>query len=271
VEESGYYLAAMAITSVDYSILRKLHDMGAIPPRPSVLELGEAEWYGDVGLPVLSEAIDDLVEDEEERERLHQRMAEVVAANAPTRAWDLAKVFYGALFRHERLVAIDFHGSETALKIDLNYPVDLNGERFDVVNNGGTAEHVFDVCQFFRTMHDITRAGGLMIHHTPFQGWLEHGFYNFNTGFFWDLAAANDYTVVLFAYAEIKPPRIVELTSREQIISMELKKKLGRNSISYVVFRKGAQDGAFRIPRQAVYSEPDALSDYMHAAWHQLR
>lgn len=258
----------MAITSVDYSLLRRLHGMGAIPAGASVLELGEAEWYGDVALPVLSESIDDLVDDDEERERLHQRMADVVAANSPTRAWDLAKVFYAALFRSSRLVAIDFHGSDTALRIDLNYPVELK-ERFDVVLNGGTAEHVFDVCQFFRTVHEITRAGGLMIHHAPFQGWLEHGFYNFNTGFFWDLAAANGYTVLVFAYAELNPPRIVELSSREEIISMELKKKLGRNSILYVAFQKGAEDTAFSIPRQAVYS--DSLSDYMVKAWHTLR
>lgn len=258
----------MAITSVDYSILRRLHGMGAIPPRASVLELGEAEWYGDVALPVLSESIDDLVEDEGERERLHQRMADVVAANSPTRAWDLAKIFYAALFRFSRLVAIDFHGSEAALKIDLNYPVELN-ERFDVVLNGGTAEHIFDVCQFFRTVHEITRAGGLMIHHAPFQGWLEHGFYNFNTGLFWDLAAANGYTVLVFAYAEFNPPRIVELSKREDIISMEVKKKLGRNSILYVVFHKGSEETAFRIPRQAVYA--DSLSDYMVTAWHTLR
>lgn len=258
----------MAISSIEYAILRRLHATGAIPPRPSVLELGEAEWYGDVPLRQLSESIDELVEDEDERERVHQRMADVLAANSPNRAWDLAKVFYGALFRFSRLVAIDFHGSETALKIDLNYPVDLD-ERFDIVLNGGTGEHVFDVCQFYRTVHDLTLPGGLMIHQAPFQGWLEHGFYNFNTGFFWDLAAANDYTVLVFAYVELNPPRIVELASREEIVSMERGKELGRNSLLYVAFRKGAEQTAFRIPRQAVYG--DGLSESMIEAWHTLR
>ncbi|MBI3919759.1 MAG: hypothetical protein HY322_22450, partial [Betaproteobacteria bacterium] len=150
----------MAITAVDYIILGKLKEAGLIPATPSVIELGEAEWFGDIGLDVLSDSIENHVVDPELRERLHQQMVDVELSNSPYKSWELAKIFYKVFLGYGSITAIDFHGTPSALKLDLNYPVSL-GRQFDIMVNGGTAEHVFNVFQFFKSSHEMTRPGGL--------------------------------------------------------------------------------------------------------------
>lgn len=244
----------MAITYIDHTIFTRLKESGMLPPRPSILELGEAQWFGDVPTEVLSENIENLVHDEELREQLHQRMADILCGDSPDRDWDLAKLFYKVFLNYSKLTAIDFHGTAIARKIDLNQAVDL-GEQFDFVFNTGTAEHVFNVFQFFKTTHEVTRPGGLMLHTMPFRGWLEHGFYSFNPTFFWDLAAVNGYTMLTLAYTELSPPRLVHLTHREQINEMESQGQLGENANLYAVMKKSGAESAFRVPMQTRYEQ----------------
>ena len=258
----------MAITSVDHFIFKKLKDSGLIPPRPSVLELGEAEWYGDVSTETLSEEIDNHVSDQRLREELHQKMVDTLCADSRSKGWDLAKIFFKVFLDYEKLIAIDLHGTPDAKQINLNYPVDL-GEQFDIVMNNGTGEHVFNVFQFFRSTHEFTRPGGLMLHVMPFRGWLEHGFYSFNPTFFWDLAAANDYGMRILAYTELMPPKVIQLKRREKIIELAGNGTLGANANLYAVMQKNAVESEFKIPMQGVYG--DGVSEQMLKAWHDLR
>lgn len=258
----------MAITAVDYLVFGKLKDSGVVPPKPSVLELGEAEMYNDVSLQSLSECIENLVQDRELREQLHQRMVDILCSDSPYKNWNMAKVFYKVFLDHSKITAIDFHGTPDALKLDLNHPVALN-ERFDVLLNSGTAEHVFNVFQFFKTSHDVTKPGGLMLHTMPFRGWLEHGFYSFNPTFYWDLALANGYTVLDLAYAEITPFRLVQLTRREQIIEMARDGSLGKNANLYAVFKRADSEREFCIPTQGIYA--GTVGSEMVKAWKELR
>ena len=258
----------MALTAVDYNIFATLRAAGALPPRPSVLELGESEWYGDVPAEVLAQEIDRLVAPQERRRELKSWLAGILEGNSPQESWDLAKMFYAIFLDYRKIAAIDLHGTPDALKLDLNHPLEL-GEQFDVLIDGGTAEHVFDVCQFFRTCHQVARPGGLMLHSLPFLGWLEHGFYNFNPTFFWDLAQTNGYAVVLLAYTEMSPAKVVPLGSREQLLQMAGNAELGQTALLYAVLRKPAAEAEFRIPMQGVYG--GRVSDEVMKAWHTLR
>lgn len=246
----------MAITYLDHTIFSKLKKLGCIPPQPSILELGEASWYGDMSTEVLSDDIESLVHDKELREELHQRMVDILCGNSPYKIWHLAKVFYKVFLDYRKITAIDFHGTPAALKMDLNHPVAL-AERFDVLMNTGTAEHVFNVFQFFKTSHDVTRPGGLMIHIMPFRGWLEHGFYSFNPTFYWDLASANGYKMIILAYAELSPPKLVQLTHREEIINMARKGYLGQEALLYAVMKKSGSESEFSIPMQEYYARKE--------------
>ena len=258
----------MALTAVDYHVLEALRKAGLLPKNPSVLELGESEWYGDISPAELMALIDAAVPEQGKRAALRRRLQELVDHATPTRGWDLAKLFYAAMLDYREIVAIDFHGTPAAQPIDLNHPADLK-RRFDIVIDGGTAEHVFNVFQFFKNCHDLTEPRGLMLHNNPFRGWVEHGFYSFNPTFYWDLAAANGYEVLMLVYHEAQPLRIEQLASREKIVEMARAGQLGANAMLFAVYRKPAKESPFAIPAQGFYS--NALSPEMARAWHEVR
>ncbi len=258
----------MAIAAVDLFIFRKLKEAGALPARCSVLELGEAEWYGDATTEALSEEIDAQVADPAARETLHQELVDVLCSDSKQQGWDIAKVFYKVFLDYTKHTAIDLHGTPAARRLDLNETVDL-GEQFDFVIDNGTAEHVFNVGQFFKNVHAFTRPGGLMLHQLPFRGWLEHGFFCFNPTFYWDLAAANGYAMLLLAYTELTPPKVVQLKRREKIIELAKSGALGANANLCAVMRKGSQESEFKYPMQGVYGS--GVSEEMLKAWHDLR
>src|SRR5258706_9872525 len=160
----------MAITTADFIVFKKLKEVGLIPARPSVLELGELEWYGDVSTEKLSEDIDLYVSDPGAREELHQRMVDTVCGDSKYKSWDLAKIFYKVFLDYGKLTAIDLHGTPDARQIDLNLPVTLD-DQFNIVLNGGTAVHVFNIFQFFKSTHEFSNPGGLMLHTMPILAW----------------------------------------------------------------------------------------------------
>ena len=91
--------------------------------------------------------------------------------------------------------AIDVDGSPGSIPLDLNFdevPSELK-KRFQLVTNFGTTEHVANQLQAFKIVHDLTARGGVMIHHLPSQGYLNHGLMNYNMKFFWMLARSNGY------------------------------------------------------------------------------
>jgi hypothetical protein len=108
-----------------------------------------------------------------------------------------------------------------------------------------------------------------MIHDTPFVGWIDHGFYNFNPTFFWDLAAANQYHVYVFLYAETKPPKTVNLTSREQILQMAKSNEIGKNALLCIALRRPDKAIPFRFPMQGYYA--GTISQSAMEDWRNLR
>lgn len=107
------------------------------------------------------------------------------------------KTFYSALGLTE-YQCIDADGRNGALVLDLNTDIKAGGyaRTFDVVTNHGTTEHCFNQHSAFLNIHNLCAKGGIMIHGLPFQGYLNHGFFNYQPDFFLDLARANDYEVL---------------------------------------------------------------------------
>jgi SAM-dependent methyltransferase len=96
------------------------------------------------------------------------------------------------------VVALDASGYEGADRIhDLNDPVpaDLR-DRFDVVFDGGSLEHVFDVPQALRSYMGMVKPGGHLIVQTVADGHCGHGFYQFSPELFYRaLSDASGYHV----------------------------------------------------------------------------
>ncbi|MBF0180767.1 MAG: hypothetical protein HQM03_12160 [Magnetococcales bacterium] len=264
----------MAITGIEYTVFRFLREQNALPLGVDLLELGEANWYGDVALEAFQRDIG-LFAREDDRASLTQWLEDVIrqlrtppdTAQRTAYMFALPKVWYRTLFHAQSIVSIDLGGTSQALRLDLNQPIDL-GRRFGVVLNIGTAEHVFNQFQVFKTIHDHALAGGLMVHVLPFSGWIDHGFYNFQPTFFWDLAAANRYEVVLMLCGEITPLKLTQLHNREGIIELAGKQAIGQNTNLLVALRK-PHDDAFVVPMQGYYSQQ--LSAKSAAAWKNMR
>lgn len=75
--------------------------------------------------------------------------------------------------------SLDFSDFEGASIIhDLSKPVgDDLAARFDVIYDGGTCEHVFELPTAYRNIDRMLRPGGVLIGHSPCNNWINHGFY----------------------------------------------------------------------------------------------
>lgn len=77
----------------------------------------------------------------------------------------------------------DFEGAEIIW--DLNLPLnDSFSERFDVVFDGGTMEHVFDTSSVLGNIGKLLKVGGLVIHEVPSSNSVDHGLYSFSPTLF---------------------------------------------------------------------------------------
>jgi hypothetical protein len=189
----------MALGSVDVEIVRRLKREGYFSGPLSVIEIGaqqlanslleardSLEVVGDLfGAPQpcpLPSAIPTHVGDGQ---------PEHLAENAP----DAHELWRWLGFDY---AAIDIDGSPASIPLDLNYDSapDYTLGRYQLVTNFGTTEHIANQLNAFRVIHDLAACGGVMIHHLPMQGMLNHGLVNYNPKFFWMLARSNGYRVV---------------------------------------------------------------------------
>ncbi len=167
--------------------------------------------------------------------------------------------------------SIDINGAYNSLQFDLNKNILETysySEKYDLVINNGTGEHVFNQYALFLNFHNLTKLNGIMLNILPFIDWINHGFYNFNPIFFADLAASNNYQIIKISLAnrngselrlndenlsilfeQIKPNR--NDSKFEKMIDIA-KTKLGRNILLVVITRK-LSDKIFKIPLQGKY------------------
>ena len=77
------------------------------------------------------------------------------------------------------LESLDFSDIEGAEYIhDLSEPVPAKlKKKFDVIYDGGTTEHVFDIAASFRNVHKMLKDDGIFMSCVGTDGWFGHGFY----------------------------------------------------------------------------------------------
>jgi len=254
----------MALTVIDYTIWRGLRDAGLVPAGLEVLEIGQANWYGDLDPAMLRDVIDQYAEPDS-RPDMHYKLTHALTAKGEHWLFDVAEVFYEAVLRRRTITAIDLHGSPHAHEEDLNEPLRFGWGQFGIVINSGTAEHVFDQRQLWRTIHERCKPGGMMMHALPLWGWLDHGFYNYHPTFVTDVAAANGYEVVGWWYAEIGTPYLQPVARPEDFGSIARSRGTAVSAMQYVLFRKPADERPFAVPIQGYYA--GRLDESGNKAW----
>ncbi len=178
--------------------LLSLQDIGALPTRGSILDIGSSNLYQASA---------------EELQRFAKRFGQALEpASAATIAAGSAygpgitrnESFVGELLETLgfRYLAFDIANGYRTQIFDLNdqaLPNNLRGS-FDTVLNFGTTEHVFNQLNSFRVIHDAVKVGGHIVHQLPAIGYIDHGYFCYTPRFFFDLAGHNEYELADFSF-----------------------------------------------------------------------
>ena len=178
---------------------------------------------------------------------------------------ETVKQFYEVLgFR--KYLAIDVNTDKDAIALDLNNVVyDKFNEKFDLVTNNGTSEHIFNQNSVFTNIHNLCNVGGYMIHVLPCTGWVDHGFYNYNPNMFTAIAEQNNYNIEWTGFGVTNADIICRANfydvkernpSRKEYV--EILSQMGNDTMLMAVMQK-TNDNEFKIPMQKIYS--DSIED----------
>ncbi|WP_170334513.1 class I SAM-dependent methyltransferase [Ruegeria arenilitoris] len=144
--------------------------------------------------------------------------------------------FFKAL-GYDQVDSLDFSEFENASIIqDLGAELDpALHERFDVIYDGGTCEHIFELPTAYRNIHKMLKKGGVLIAHSPCNNWINHSFYQINPEMvygFWEKAMG--YELLSLILQPLLPnfsDRVVTTTNPNVTgVRPRLKGKLPQNS-----------------------------------------
>ena len=121
--------------------------------------------------------------------------------NWPERPRCSAKYFYESLGIKE-YQCMDINGDYGAIAHDLNKPFEDKSKfnKFDIVTDHGASEHVFNIAECYKTMHNLTKPGGYIIVAQHILKRANHSYFLFEESFIDGIAAANRYKVIYNSY-----------------------------------------------------------------------
>ena len=130
---------------------------------------------------------------------------------------------------------------------------------FDLIYDGGTLEHVFNLPNALRTVHALLAVEGVVVHASPTHNFVDHGFYSFSPTLFHDYHLANGYEIIesqVFEYSPLHMRRSwrwypYRPTEFEKVgVGGWGSKALG----TWFVARKNDGSTEDRVPQQGYYS-----------------
>lgn len=186
----------MAVTTKNLLRIMALRDEGLLPPGAAIVDLGAQQVYCSGNEGSVRQFIEHLTGRGGYGRKEIARFADgayfgelLTACGFDYRSVDLIKGFNSVL------LDLNMHSAPDALR-----------GRFDLVTNFGTTEHLINQLLAMKTIHDLTKPGGVIYHDLPMSGYLEHGYFLYTPLFFTDLAAANEYRIVRQYYSRTETP-----------------------------------------------------------------
>ena len=244
----------MGIGPEAVELYRLLRDNGNLQEVNSVIEIGSQE------IPTA-----------ESHQNYARTFVSSITEKAPKSNPLTTQEFYEALGISD-YACIDVNGENDALVYDLNTDIMQNygiEKTYDLVTNFGTTEHIFNQYQCFKNMHDLLKVGGLAIHILPFEGYLNHGYFNYQPAFFIDLGLANSYELVGIYYsAEMRGFRNIipipytddlPLVLHELCLAGKFSHTPHNNTSSLEVVYRKTLAAPFQLPFDARFSDINKL------------
>ena len=169
----------------------ELYDLGYLKNSKSIIEIGSQE------IQMHKEDLKQLFDNAGLKSDLIDKYPNM--NNWPIRPFCPSKYFYESLGIKE-YQSIDINGDHGAIVHDLNKPFEDKSKfnKFDIVTDQGSCEHVFDIAECYRTMHNLAKPGGYII--IAQAVWKGNGYFKFDDSFFEGIAAANSYKVIYNSY-----------------------------------------------------------------------
>lgn len=173
-----------------------------------------------------------------------------------------AETFFESL-GYDSIDSMDFSNFEGASIIqDLSGELDPSlEERFDVIYDGGTCEHIFDLPTAYRNINRMLKKGGVLIGHSPCNNWINHSFYQINPEMvygFWEKAMG--YEVMQLILQPLLPnfsDRVVTTTNpNETGVRPRLKGQLPNNSPIMMCY-------AVKKPMKSIETRSAYQTDYV--------
>ncbi len=172
--------------------------------------------------------------------------------NWPNEPRESSKIFYNDIgIKH--YTAIDLNGEHDSIPLDLNKELmDKNlYNKFDLVTDFGSCEHVFNISECYRTIHKITKVNGLIIvDQAVFKG---NGYFLFDRGFLEGIAAANKYKILYAAYSIDTKTKTVAGSSKKYrvpLVEDVIKSLKDYESLGITMVFQKTEDNEFKIPYQ---------------------
>jgi hypothetical protein len=171
---------------------RWLGKAGKIPRGAKVLDFGSQDVWGDIKLADLRDfaaVYGRTIADDELK--AHTRPGTKVEHLMRAAGFDYA--------------AVDVYAGGSTRVFDLNSDslAAEDRERYDVVTNCGTSEHIANQFNVFKVAHEALKPGGVMLNFVPFHGQVDHGLINYHPKFFTSLIANNGYEPLYFSLSDI--------------------------------------------------------------------
>ncbi|MBI3571691.1 MAG: hypothetical protein HY082_11430 [Gammaproteobacteria bacterium] len=149
---------------------------------------------------------------------------------------------------------IDIHpsrGIEQVVDLNMGLPIEMHG-MFDLVLDGGTLEHCFNIGRAFMNVAQAVREGGFILHSNP-MSCFNHGFWNLSATTYHDFYTQNGFEVLdLFGMlGKVGQREVAPLPPADRI-------QLPPEVSSLVVVRKIAKQ-PLRWPTQGKYLKNKTL------------
>lgn len=155
----------------------------------------------------------------------------------------------------------DYEGARWVVDLNaVDIPQGLLGA-FDVVLDGGTLEHVFNVPNALRSIVRMLRPGGRVIHIAPSSNHMDHGFYMFSPTLFADYYSANGFALEKLQIVRYTEPILTSTwTISDYPIGNPVALRVGQlDSALYAIVciaTKGPASSGESVPQQSFYSVP---------------
>src|SRR5262245_45532099 len=145
---------------------------------------------------------------------------------------------------------------------DLNLPVPEHlHDRFNLVLDSGTLEHIFDVARVIENIVAMCRVSGWVVHVSPASNFVDHGFYSLSPCLFFDAYRANGFDDFVCYLMQVDSlDHFARCPYVEYVYGMPTVDLVDPRRQLVVVFaaRKVRATAGFMVPTQGVYARESA-------------